>query len=150
MRIGKWKIDAKDGVWFFICGFLVVSFLVGLIIYDKANAASALSAASTAVSIVLSIVAILYTMIEGANSSRINDDTAIKLDKLDNHLGQIEKKLAEQKELQSKINIVLPELISHASILENKSIGSGEGFTVKLSEELANLKKYMDEDIEEE
>ena len=150
MHIGNWKIDVKDGVWIFICGFLVVSFLVGFIIYDKPNAASALSAASTAVSIVLSIVAILYTMIEGANSSRINEDTAIKLDRLDNHLEQIEKKLAEQKELQSKINIVLPELISHASILENNTIGSGEGFTAKLSEELANLKRYMDEDIEEE
>ena len=92
MHIGKWQITKKDLIWFIICLFLAICVFVGLLIYNDDNAQAVLSSASTAISIVLSIVAILYTMIEGANSSRINQEAISKLNQLDLQLEQISKK----------------------------------------------------------
>ena len=56
MHIGKWDISIKDLIWFIVCLVLVLCFFTGIFLYDKACASAVLSGASTAISIVLSII----------------------------------------------------------------------------------------------
>ena len=79
MKIGKWEITGKDAAWFIICLILVIVGVSGLLLSGHTGAMDVISGASTLVSIVLSVVAILYTMIEGANSSKVNAETIEKL-----------------------------------------------------------------------
>lgn len=148
--IGKWKITVKDLVWFIVCLLLVLCFFVGAFLLDKAGAASVLSGASTAISIVLSIVAILYTMIEGANSSQINQDSKNKLESIDMHLQDVTDKLSELKELDRKIKYVVPKLDTTVQKIEQASPQSIDGIIDdEIKKNIQFLMNYIDEDIDD-
>ena len=138
MHIGKWQITKKDLVWFIICLFLALCVFVGLFVYNNDGATAVLSGASTAVSIVLSIVAILYTMIEGANNQ------------LDMQLEQISKKTVEMSELKAILNDVIPKVDTVV-----KNIGTSTGtddlsmFDDKTKESIEHLRRYIGEDIDD-
>lgn len=150
MRIGKWEITIKDLVWFIVCLILVLCFCVGLFIYDKAGASSVLSGASTAVSIVLSIVAILYTMIEGANSSRVNQDSQNKLDNIELKLKDVTDKLSELKELDRKIKYVVPKLdTTFQKIEQSTPEGSKSLVEDGIKKDIEYLMSYINEDIDD-
>lgn len=150
MKIGKWNITKKDSIWFIVCLVLILCFLVGLLIFNNDGAASVLSGASTAISIVLSIVAILYTMIEGANSSRINQDSINKLQEIDLRLKEVTKKLSEQKDIDKRIRHLIPKLNDVANKMDNISSGSKEKLiSSDIKKELIYLSTFINEDIEE-
>lgn len=150
MHIGKWQITKKDLIWFIVCLFLALCVCVGLLIYNNDNASAVLSCASTAISIVLSIVAILYTMIEGANSSKINQEAISKLNQLDLQLEQVSKKTIEMSELKAVLNDVIPKVN-----LVVKNIGAATGtddlsmFDDKTKESIEHLRHYISEDIDD-
>ncbi len=150
MHIGKWQITKKDLVWFIICLFLALCVFVGLFVYNNDGATAVLSGASTAVSIVLSIVAILYTMIEGANSSKVNQEAISKLNQLDMQLEQISKKTIEMSELKAILNDVIPKVDTVV-----KNIGTSTGtddlsmFDDKTKESIEHLRRYIGEDIDD-
>ena len=150
MHIGNWKIEKKDLIWFIICLFLVLCAFIGLFIYNNKIATAVLSGASTAISIVLSVVAILYTMIEGANSSRINQEAISKLNQLDLQLEQISKRTIEMSELKVILNEVIPKVDTVV-----KNIGASTGaddlsmFDDKTKESIEHLRRYIGEDIDD-
>ena len=150
MRIGNWQITTKDLVWFIFCLFLIVCALIGLFVYNNAGATAVLSGASTAVSIVLSIVAILYTMIEGANSSKINQEAISKLNQLDAQLEQISKKTIEMSELKSVINDIVPKV---DTVVKNIEVSTGDEslsmFDEKTKDDIEHLRRYIREDIDD-
>lgn len=150
MQIGKWKITVKDCVWFIACLFIIIAFIAGLIIANKKGAADVISGASTVVSIALSLVAILYTMIEGANSNAVNQDTIKSLTEIDTRMGNIVNKLDELKDVESRIKYVLPSLISQAQVIEN--IPAKEGvppIDPQVAEQLKYLQNYFVQDANE-
>lgn len=150
MHIGKWKITNKDLVWFIACLLLTLCIFIGLFVYKNDGAAAVLSGASTAISIVLSIVAILYTMIEGANSSKINQEAISKLNQLDHQLEQISKKTIEMSELKGVLNDVIPKVDTVV-----KNIGATVGsddlsmFDDKTKKDIEHLRHYIREDIDD-
>ena len=150
MQIGKWKITIKDFVWCIICLIIMLSFLVGILLVDNSGAAAVVSGASTAISIVLSVVAILYTMIEGANSSRLNEGSINKLNSIDARLEEVTQKVAELKSLDSKIKYVVPKLDVAVQKIEESSKENAEiVFDDDVKKALQDLQIYLKEDIDE-
>ncbi len=149
MHIGKWKITIKDFVWFGICLVLVVCFLIGLILYNSTCAFDILSGASTAVSIVLSLVAILYSMIEGANSTQVNQETKSQLSNIDKKLETVTNKLADLKTKKQNIRDAVPILYSALQEIEKTSTSGGDAINKQIKQNLENLKNYIDEDIDD-
>lgn len=150
MHIGKWQITKKDLVWFIICLVIVVCGLIGLLHEDDTCASTVLSGASTAISIVLSIVAILYTMIEGANTSQLNQETITKLNQIDIQLREVSQKTIEMKELKVTLDKVVPQI---DAVIKNIEETSDEGTTGMFDEEtkksIERLRRYIREDIDE-
>lgn len=144
MRIGKWRITVKDLVWFIVCLVLSLCFCVGLLINDYSTASSILSGASTAVSIVLSVVAILFTMIEGANSSRMNQDSRSKLDSINLKLEELTRKDEAFKEKHAKFKEMVPLLGSTYEQLNPKTKDKSE-----LKKDIEDLMNYINEDIDD-
>lgn len=150
MQIGKWKITFKDCIWFIVCLIIIIAFIAGLIQTNKEGAADVISGASTVVSIVLSLVAILYTMIEGANSNAVNQDTIKSLTEIDTRMGNIINKLDELKDVESRIKYVLPSLISQAHAIENVPAKEGvPPIDPKVAEQLKYLQNYFVQDASE-
>ena len=147
MHIGKWKIEIKDLVWFIICLVLIICFLIGLFIYNKSCASSVLSEASTAISIVLSIVAILYTMIEGANSSKINQDSINKLSSIDIQLKDVTERLVELKNLDRKLRNTIPKVESTVQRIEEQY--KENEIDLEVRDNLQALLAYVNEDIDD-
>lgn len=150
MHIGKWQITKKDLAWFIVCLFIVLCVFIGLFVYANDCATAVLSGASTAISIVLSIVAILYTMIEGANSSKINQEAISKLNQLDFQLEQISKKTIEMSELKGVLNDIIPEI---NTVVKNIEVATGTEdlsvFDDKTKESIEHLRRYIGEDIDD-
>lgn len=147
MHIGKWKIEIKDLIWFMICLVLIMCFFVGLFIYNKSCASSVLSGASTAISIVLSIVAILYTMIEGAHSSEINQDSINKLSSIDVRLKDVTEKLVELKDLDRKLRNTIPKVESTVQRIEEQY--KENEIDLEVRDNLQALLAYVNEDIDD-
>ncbi len=149
MHIGKWKITVKDFAWCIFCLILVLCFFVGLFLYNRNAATAVLSGASTAVSIVLSIVAILYTMIEGDHSSQVNKDSQNKLESIDMHLKEVTDKLTELKELDKRIKYVGPKLDTIVQRIEQSSQSGDVPIDDDIKRNIEYLLTYINEDIDE-
>ena len=150
MHIGKWDISIKDLIWFIVCLVLVLCFFTGIFLYDKACASEVLSGASTAISIVLSIVAILYTMIEGAASSQINQDSKNKLESIDLQLHDVTERLVELKDIERRIKYVGPKLDAIVQEIERSSQQSTDIFIDDdVKKNISYLMHYINEDIDD-
>lgn len=151
MKIGRWTITCKDGIWFIICLLIIISFFSGLLCQQAEGAADVVSGASTVVSIVLSAVAILYTMIEGANSAAINQSTISKLDEIDIHLKEAMDKIEQSKDIGAQIKLVLPDLLKEANVIQNAATNSEEvpSLNPETIKKLESLQKFFEEDFAE-
>lgn len=150
MGIGKWKITIKDFVWLIICLGLIICFLVGMIFQANVKALEIISGASTAVSIVLSIVAILYTLVEGGNSSRINQDSIARLSSIDYQLTQLTEKIKEQQALDQQLKKIISKLDTSLQQIEHSTKKSrNELLGESAAENVNSLLDYIREDIDE-
>lgn len=151
MKIGKWTITGKDAIWFIICLIIIISFISGLLCQQTEKAADVVSGASTVVSIVLSVVAILYTMIEGANSAAINQSTTSKLDEIDSRLKEAMDKIEQSKDIKAQIKLVLPDLLKEANAIQSVATNIGEvpSLDPRTIKKLESLQKFFEEDFEE-
>lgn len=146
MKIGNWKITPKDGVWFVICLLLIISFLSGKIIVSAPVASEVVSGASTVASIILSVIAILYTMIEGANSFSMNQITISKLAAIDT---RVDHAIEQQKRIRELTNLVLAEVKSQTDKLQGVA-DEADPITIsrEAAQQLDDLRKYLADDIE--
>lgn len=142
------KISIKDLVWFCICIILILCFFIGLFVCNATNAFDILSGASTAVSIVLSLVAILYTMIDGANSSKIYQEAKNQLSNIDMQLQNVTDKLLKVQKLNKHILMTVPQLEMAVKEIEKSSNGDSK-ISDEVKHNLDKLKKYIDEDIDD-
>ena len=150
MKIGNLKITSRDLVWLIICLVLLLCISFGMFIANQELASSALSSASTSVSIVFSLFSILYTMIEGANSSKINQESINKLNEIDLQLKETTLKLIELKELEKKIKFVAPVIQETVKKIEQFPIkDSSIVLDSKVKENIEYISKYISDDIDE-
>ncbi len=149
MYIGKWKITKKDFIWLIICLLLIICFFIGIFVSKNSDECDVLSGASTAVSIILSIVAIIYTMIEGSNSSKINQDSISKLSNIDNQLKNVSEKLVELKSMDKKIRNIIPKIDSLVKEIENNDEENGNDIDEDIKEDLDSLLNYIKEDFDQ-
>lgn len=105
-------LTKRDLFWIILILFLVIVVLCCLLISGSANATNILSVVSTGISIVLSIIAIVYTFISGIQSSDINSETKTQIMLLQKEVEDlkysIEKKIQVQKEVGNYIESVSP------------------------------------------
>lgn len=142
------KIRIRDLVWSCICLILILCFFVGYFVYDSKNASDILSGASTAVSIVLSLVAILYTMIEGASSTNINQETKNQLSNIGRQLKDVNEKLSKLQKLNDHIHVVVPQLDRVVQDIEKTPNGDNI-ISDDVKQRIDKLKRYIDEDIDD-
>lgn len=148
MKIGKWTIGCKDLIWGIICLFIVIMFLVGIAIIDRPAAAQVISGASTSASILLSLIAILYTMIEGAQSSAMNQETINGLKRIDQRLETTIEQLNELRAKENRIKVIIPQIKSQVESIKESGTSSGATLDDKVAKELDNLLAFLGEDIE--
>lgn len=118
-------------------------------VYKQDCAMDILSGASTAISIVLSIVAILYTMIEGANSSKVNQEAINKLDQLDTQLKKISEKTNKMNEIEKQLKQIIPSVVETIKVVETKSAENKQvAFDADTLKKIEQLKNYIDEDLD--
>ena len=102
------------------------------------------------ISIVLSIVAILYTMIEGAASSQINQDSKNKLESIDLQLHDVTERLVELKDIERRIKYVGPKLDAIVQEIERSSQQSTDIFIDDdVKKNISYLMHYINEDIDD-
>lgn len=89
-------------------------------------------------------------MIEGANSSKINQEAISKLNQLDLQLEQVSKKTIEMSELKSVLNDVIPKV---NLVVKNIETATGTDdlsmFDDKTKESIEHLRHYIGEDIDD-
>lgn len=151
MKFLKYKITVRDLVWFIVCLLIIGCFLVGVFVCNDDLAMAVISGASTAVSTVLSIVAILYTMIEGANSASINSETVEKINQIDQKLQDLSNMTEKFNEVKSTVNDILPQIDSVLKNIESKTsiTDYNNMFDDETKRNIARLRSFMVEDIDD-
>lgn len=108
----KEKVTKRDFGWIIVILLLAIVLLCCLIVSGNPNASNILSVVSTGISIVLSIIAIVYTFISGIQSSDLNSETKTQImllqKEVENLKNSIEKKIQIQNEVDSYIESVSP------------------------------------------
>lgn len=106
------KVTKRDLGWVIVILLLAIVLLCCLIVSGSSNAANILSVVSTGISIVLSIIAIVYTFISGIQSSDLNSETKTQImllqKEVENLKNSIEKKIQIQNKVDSYIESVSP------------------------------------------
>ena len=127
-----------------VCFLLYV--FIGLFVINSSKASEVLSGASTAISIVLSIVAILYTMIEGASSAQINQESKSQLIIIEKQLKEVTEKMEVVSELDRRIRYVAPHLENVVQEIErspDKTIDDSTKYSLEC------VMKYVQDDLDE-
>ena len=106
------KVTKRDLGWVIVILLLAIVLLCCLIVSGSSNASNILSVVSTGISIVLSIIAIVYTFITGIQSSDLNSETKTQImllqKEVENLKNTIEKKIQIQNKVDSYIESVSP------------------------------------------
>lgn len=108
----KEKVTKRDFGWIIVILLLAIVLLCCLIVSGNPNTSNILSVVSTGISIVLSIIAIVYTFISGIQSSDLNNETKTQImllqKEVENLKNSIEKKIQIQNEIDNYIESVSP------------------------------------------
>lgn len=141
------RMTPRDLVWIIVILFITIIELCALLIVDNANAANILSVVSTGISIVLSVVAIIYTFIAGAESSNLNAQTQTQIMQLENQVKLLNDGIRRKEELQEEIT----KYTSEVKPLVEEMSQSNNG-TIKIDssmrERALRLRKIIEQDIE--
>ena len=127
--------------------FLIIIALCALLIVDKRNAANILSVVSTGISSVLSVVAIIYTFIAGAQSSNLNTETQMQILKLENQLKLLNESIKRKEALQEEIVKYTKEVQPFV-----EEVAQSNGGSIKIDSDMreraSRLREIIKEDIE--
>lgn len=104
------KFICRDLIWLAVCVGLCICFVVGILCSKNANSTGILSSVSTVTSIVLSVVAIAYSFVEGTRNSKLNQEMDCKLDKIQKLQEDVNKKIETEQQLLQQINAVKPAI----------------------------------------
>lgn len=140
------RVMPRDLIWIIIILLITIIELCALLIVDCANAANILSVVSTGISIVLSVVAIIYTFIAGAESSNLNVETRTQIMQLETQIKLLNDGIKRKKELQEEIT----KYTSEVKPLVEEMAQSNNG-TIKIDSSTRaralRLKEIIEQDI---
>lgn len=89
-------------------------------------------------------------MIEGANSSQVNQDSKNKLESIDMHLKDVTDKLTELRELDRRIKYVGPRLDTIVQKIEQSSQQNANALIDDdIRKNIDFLMSYINEDIDD-
>ncbi len=129
----------KDLIYVLIIAALFVCGLVGIFAYCREGAFDILSCAATVASIVLSVVAMIYTMLEGTNSAKVNQETTNQLQQIKNEIKDLSSKMIELNSKKSELNKALEQAVDAKSDTDSKKAWLA----------IESLKSYLSEDLDE-
>lgn len=135
----------RDLIWVIIILFLVIVALCALLIVDKPNAANILSIVSTGISIVLSIIAIIYTFIAGAQSSNLNTETRMQIVQLENQVKLLNDAIKRKEALQG-------ELVKYTKEVKPfvEEVAQSKGGSIKVDSNMRERASRLSEIIKED
>lgn len=142
----KNKFSKRDVVWLSIIFLVIISALLGVILNNKSGAFDIVSGAATVASIVLSIVAVIYTMIDGQRDEQVKEETISKLNELKQETEGLIKKTEELKQKIDEINALKGKL--NGAIYKANSSKS-DSDTQEALEYLNKIQDILDQDFEE-
>ncbi len=137
MKIGNYNFEKKDFGWLVSILVIALCFSVAGYFVGREYATEVLSIVSTAISIVLSIVAILYTLISGSNSSSVNTETKTMLENIDKKLLDLEHKINQRQQVNT-------ELEKRVAMLEHLKI-TGEDEKKAVDDMIDSLNKWIND-----
>jgi len=98
------KVTKHDLGWIIVILFLTIVLLCCLIVSGSSNASNILSVVSTGISIVLSIIAIVYTFISGVQSSDLNSETKTQIMLLQKKVEELKNSIEKKIQIQNKVD----------------------------------------------
>lgn len=129
----------KDLIYILIIATLIICGLIGVFAYFREGAFDIISCVATVVSIVLSVVAIIYTMFEGNNSAKVNQETMNQLQQIKNEIKDLSLKMVELNTKKSELSHVLEQAVDTKSDTDRDKAWLA----------IENLKSYLNEDLDE-
>lgn len=135
--IGTYGVMVRDVIWLLVIVSCAAIVFVSMLIRGSANALNAISAASTLLSIVLSFIAIIKSMIDSSDATRVNTKTEANLQNLDNKIQELFKELDIHKENEEVLKDNMERAIGLLSLLSN---ANDENTKREVVEKLSNEK----------
>lgn len=117
--IGSYRVMVRDLIWLLVIVSCSAIVFVSMLIKGSVNALNAISAASTLLSIVLSFIAIIKSMIDSADATRVNAKTEASLQNLDSKIRDLFKELDLHKENEEVLKNNMEKAIRLLSLLSN-------------------------------
>lgn len=117
--IGSYGVMVRDVIWLLTIVSCSAIVLLSMLIKGSVNALNAISAASTLLSIVLSFIAIIKSMIDSSDATRVNAKTEASLQNLDSKILDLFKELDVHKENEEVLKNNMERAISLLSLLSN-------------------------------
>lgn len=84
--IGSYRVMVRDLIWLLVIVSCSAIVFLSMLIKGSVNALNAISAASTLLSIALSFIAIIKSMIDSSDATRVNAKTEASLQNLDSKI----------------------------------------------------------------
>lgn len=147
--IGSYGVMVRDISWLLIMAICSAIIFASMMIRHSSNALNAISAASTLLSIALSFIAIIKSMIDSADATRVNTKTEGILQNIDNEILDVAKELDVHKENEEVLKnnmekaIQLLSLLSKADDEETKQEVVAQLSDGKAIEEIRDVCKYF-------
>lgn len=147
--IGSYGVMVRDISWLLIIAICSAIIFVSMIVRHSTNALNAISAASTLLSIALSFIAIIKSMIDSADATRVNTKTEAILQNIDDEILDVAKGLDVHKENEEVLKnnmekaIQLLSLLSKANDEEKKQEVVAQLSGEKAAEEIRDVCKYF-------
>lgn len=147
--IGSYGVMVRDISWLLIIAICSAIIFASMMIRHSSNALNAISAASTLLSIALSFIAIIKSMIDSADATRVNTKTEGILQNIDNEILDVAKELDVHKENEEVLKnnmekaIQLLSLLSKADDEETKQEVVAQLSDGKAIEEIRDVCKYF-------
>ncbi len=145
----KEKITKRDLGWIIVILLLAIVFLCCLIVSGNSNASNILSVVSTGISIVLSIIAIVYTFISGIQSGDLNSETKTQIMLLQKEVEDLKNSIEKKIQIQNKVDDYIESISPLISKIAQNTDGTLEidEITQKQAQEISEqIRKDFEND----
>lgn len=119
-------VTKRDLAWIIVILLLAIVLLFCLVVSGSSNASNILSVVSTGISIVLSIIAIVYTFISGIQSSDLNSETKTQIMLLQKEVEDLKNSIEKKIQIQNKVDNYIESIAPLISKIAQNNDGALE------------------------
>ena len=117
-------VTKRDLGWVIAILLLIIVLLCCLIISRSDNASNILSVVSTGISIVLSIIAIVYTFISGIQSSDLNSETKTQIMLLQKEVVNFKDSIEKKVQIKNEVNEYIESISPLINVIAQNTCGT--------------------------